>query len=445
MSEPDLTRQVQQRGVSQAFSLGRSSTRQTLQRLLWLRGFAAVIGGLGLLLFQSYSDIDIPGNQIIAIYLAVLVSIALGFWRLSLDWAVSNLELFCHLLIDVFFLVLVLLASGGAGNPLISYLLVLLAVGATFLTPLYANLFAVSGILVYSFFILQDLRLDPSDHMMMDFSLHLIGMWVIFVVSSILIAVFVTRMSKAISERELTLAQAREQEIRNEQLVAIGTLAAGTAHALGTPLSTMAVLLNELEKLPPEKFAAETVREDISILRQQVQRCRDSLSQLTRYYNKENARADAPITLNEFVASIRDYLTNIHPAAPITYLIGDEDRDAGLTADPNLKNAIINIVENSIKAAHSNVTVVFRIDRSTAQMLEVTVSDDGPGLPHEVMENMGEPFISTRKDSMGLGIYLANATIQKAGGHIEMFNRKTGGATTIVRLPLSPQSDESKA
>ena len=414
----------------------RGAARQTLTRILLLRLFVALISFAGLLLFRSYSGIQIPMGQITLIFGVVLLSVTGGFWRLATSWPITNFELFSHLLLDVLFLVLVLFTVGGSSNPLISYLLVLLAVGATFLTQLYAYLFAVSSILIYSFFVVWDLRTEQMDHEMMSFQLHLVGMWVIFVVSAILIAVFVTRMAKAIRERELTLAAVRESEMRNEQLVAIGTLAAGTAHALGTPLSTMSVLLTELDKMSAEELARMQIKEDISILKEQVLRCRDSLGQLTRYYNKEYSQSNASATVADFMDSIRDYITNIHPAAHITFAVEPGNQTDQLPVEPSLNHAVINIIENAIKAAQQNVEVRCRLLRGETDSLEISVSDDGPGLPVSVMENMGEPFISTNKDSMGLGIYLANATIQKLGGSIEMFNKKSGGAMTIVRLPL---------
>jgi two-component system sensor histidine kinase RegB len=138
------------------------------------------------------------------------------------------------------------------------------------------------------------------------FQLHLIGMWVIFLVSAILISVFITRMATAIQARETNLAQARETALRNEQLVAIGTLAAGTAHALGTPLSTMAVLLNELDKQDAEELKQGDIKEDISLLRQQVTRCKHSLTQLIRYYNKDNPEEEDTVELKSFVSDIQD-------------------------------------------------------------------------------------------------------------------------------------------
>ncbi|MBL4821661.1 MAG: HAMP domain-containing histidine kinase [Gammaproteobacteria bacterium] len=413
-----------------------STTRQALLLLLLIRSFVTVLGGVGLFIYQSYSGNTVPATPMIAVFAGIFISIMLGLWRLKKVVIISNRELLANLMVDALFLVLVLFTVGGASNPLISYLLVLLAVGATFLTQLQANLFALGSILIYSLFIFVDLRTDNNgSDSLMTFQLHLVGMWAIFVVSAILISVFVTRMANTIRERELTLAQSRENEMRNEQLVAIGTLAAGTAHALGTPLSTMSVLLTDLDNLSAEEVGSIEVKEDISILRQQVIRCKNSLSQLTNYYNKEYDNSDSTTTLQEFVESLKDYITNIHPSATISFTIGDRIENAKVPHDPNINHAVINIIENGIKAAQSKTMVVFNIPKNEKNLLEISVQDDGPGMPNEVMEKMGEPFISTREGSMGLGIYLANATIQKAGGGIEMFNLKTGGAVTVIRLP----------
>ena len=97
---------------------------------------------------------------------------------------------------------------------------------------------------------------------------------------------------------------------------------------------------------------------------------------------------------------------------------------------------MINIIENAIRAAARQVTVQYAFDGDVEGMLQISVQDDGPGIPAQVMENMGEPFISTRPDSMGLGIFLANASIQRHGGTIEMFNIKGSGARTVIRLPV---------
>lgn len=422
--------------------------RQGLQRLLLLRSLVTVLAAAGLMVFQSLSSLALPLNLIFILIAAVAISVVFGFWRLQVASVISQKELFSHVMVDVVILFVLLLNTGGASNPLISYLLVLLAVTATLLPATYVYTFASGSIFIYTFFLLLELG---ADHNMADggmeqdtiFELHLVGMWIIFLVSAILISVFLTRMATAIREREVNLAKARENEMRNEQLVAIGTLAAGTAHALGTPLSTMSILLTELDKLEQEQLGSSSVKEDIGVLKQQVTRCKDSLNQLIRYYHKDKPAEVENIHLSEFVSDIKDYITNIHPAAAVEFSIATSS-DPLVASDLSLRHAVINIIENGIKAARENVLVTFKVeqDDSREMEMEISINDDGPGIPTKVMENMGEPFISTRKDSMGLGIFLANAAVQRLGGTIEMFNLKIGGALTLIKLPL-PQLGEA--
>ena len=419
--------------------------RVGLQRLMLLRGFVTAIGLIGLALLQPFSSIDVPLNAIALLSCAVAASLVFGYWRLRRGASIAPLELLGHLLIDVSLLVGLLWLTGGISNPLISYLLVLLAVSATLLPRLMVIGFAMASTALYTFFLLLDLSSDQQmamsgDMQEMTFQLHLVGMWVIFVVSAALITVFITRMAEGIRRRELTLAKAREEALRSEQLIAIGTLAAGTAHALGTPLSTMSVLLSDLDELATENLGVPEVKEDISVLRQQVTRCRNSLTQLTRYYHKDEGRSEQTIPISEFIEDVRDYLTNIHPRSNIQITLYNID-NKHLNSDLSIKHALINIIENGIKAAKDKVTLELRVSGAD---LTITIADDGPGIPAEVMENLGEPFISVRNQGMGLGIYLANASISRLGGSIEMRNRVEGGAVTRITLPLAKLTDRGE-
>ncbi|MCY4015638.1 MAG: ATP-binding protein [Gammaproteobacteria bacterium] len=423
---------------------GGSLARQGLRRLLRLRAFVTGASVAGLLGLPLFSELAIPVAFIAGLVAAILLSILLGYGRLAASRPIGDTELFAHILVDVFFLVLLLLYTGGIGNPLISYLLVLLAVTATLLPRGYVNSFAVGSILIYTFFLLLDLSAGP-DRMGMSgsaqsmFELHLVGMWVIFVVSAVLITVFISAMATAVREREHHLAEARENALRNEQLVAIGTLAAGTAHALGTPLSTMSVILNDLDGIGREQLESDSARQDISLLREQVDRCKHSLNQLIRYYHKDDPGAREEIPLERFAADIKDYILNVHPAAKVGFEL-EASPGTPLRVEPSLRHAVINIIENGIKAAREQVEVCCALDPDDPRKLLISVADDGPGIPAEVLERIGEPFVSQRKGSMGLGIFLANAALRRAGGNIEMFNRQAGGATTLIRLPLAGDS-----
>ena len=123
--------------------MGSGSARQGLQILLLLRSFVTIVSAFGLFIFQFVAPLEVPMDIIFGLIGAVLISVILGYWRLQIAWIVSNEELFCHLLIDVIFLIILLVNTGGAGNPLISYLLVLLSVTATLLPKVYVKTFAV--------------------------------------------------------------------------------------------------------------------------------------------------------------------------------------------------------------------------------------------------------------------------------------------------------------
>ena len=426
--------------LSPLTSVGGASARQGLRRLMLLRAIIVALGVPGLIVFQTLTQLSLPAYLQAWLIAAIIISFGIGIWRLQSSKLISSNELFCHLLADASILVVVLINTGGANNPLISYLLVLLAITATILPRKYVNAFAFASILVYTSFLIldlqieQELMLEGTAHNMQQ---HLVGMWAIFLVSAILIAFFVTQMANAIKIREINIAQARENEIRNEQLVAIGTLAAGTAHALGTPLSTMAVLLTELDKFDKDQLKIEDIKTDISILKRQVLRCRNSLAQLTQYYNKDKSETQAKITIQDIIDDIKEYLVTVHPSSNLEF----ENRcpvNTRILSNLNLRHALINIIENGIKAASNSVSVCFDLIEAKPLEIEISIVDDGPGIPTQVMESLGEPFISTRHESMGLGIFLANASITQLGGQIEIFNLKLGGAKTVIKLPLPP-------
>ena len=128
-------------------------------------------------------------------------------------------------------------------------------------------------------------------------------------------------------------------------------------------------------------------------------------------------------------------MINTHPSSLLDFE-NQYPKDTRILSSLSLRHAVINIIENSIKVARTSVKISFKASEENTHQIEISVTDDGPGIPAEVMESMGEPFISTHRENMGLGIFLANAAIAQLGGQIEAFNLKLGGAKTSIRLPL---------
>ena len=179
-------------------------------------------------------DMQLPWVKMVAVTVMLAV-LNLATWiRLRRKWPISSIEFFAQLLVDVFALSALLYFSGGSTNPFISLYLLPLTIAAAALPWAYTWVMAAITIGCYTLMLFYYLPL-PHDHEEhnREFNLHVSGMWLAFVLSTMLIAWFVVKMGISIRERDKDLALAREQALRNEQIIALGTLAAGAAHELG--------------------------------------------------------------------------------------------------------------------------------------------------------------------------------------------------------------------
>ena len=228
--------------------LSQSPLRKNLQRLFLLRNIVIAAQCLTFALAYWVLEMQLPWTEMVAVT-ALLAVLNLATWiRLRRNWPVSSVEFFAQLLVDVFALSTLLYFSGGSTNPFISLYLLPLTIAAAALPWAYTWVMAAITISCYTLLLFYYVPL-PHDHEEhnSEFNLHVSGMWLAFVLSTVLIAWFVVKMGISIRERDKDLALAREQALRNEQIIALGTLAAGAAHELGTPLATMAIVTGELQ------------------------------------------------------------------------------------------------------------------------------------------------------------------------------------------------------
>ncbi|MDN5752783.1 MAG: sensor histidine kinase, partial [Nitrosospira sp.] len=248
--------------------LSQSPLSVNLRRLFLLRNIVIVAQCLTFALAYWVLEMQLQWMEMIMVTMLLAV-LNLATWiRLRRNWPVSSIEFFAQLLVDVFALSALLYFSGGSTNPFISLYLLPLTIAAAALPWAYTWVMAAITISCYTLLLFHYVPL-PHDHEehITEFNLHVSGMWLAFVLSTVLIAWFVVRMGISIRERDKDLALAREQALRNEQIIALGTLAAGAAHELGTPLATMAVVAGELQNDYTEN---REFQNSIRILRDQI-------------------------------------------------------------------------------------------------------------------------------------------------------------------------------
>ncbi len=413
--------------------LSQSPLSKNLQRLFLLRNIAILAQCLTLGIVYWTIDIVIPWTQLISI-VALLTGINLLTWiRLHRRWPVSHIEFFSQLLIDVLALSSLLYFSGGSTNPFISLYLLPLTIAAATLPWRYTWVMAIITIACYTLLLFNYIPLphDHSNHLI-EFTLHVSGMWLAFVLSTVIIAWFVVKMSTSIRDRDQDLAKAREQALRNEQIIALGTLAAGAAHELGTPLSTMAVVTRELQ----QEYTQDTeFQNNISILRDQITHCKQTLTQLLAKAGQNRAEQGNELPVDEFLHQVLDKWKLIRPSVKFTYHSSGTQPVPRIMDNQLLNQSILNLLNNAADASSKCIEIKSHWDN---KILNLEIIDDGEGLSAEAMQRAGEAFFSSKKpgQGFGIGLFLANANIERFGGSVRLFNLEQGGACTQVVLPL---------
>ncbi len=415
-----------------------------LRRLMWLRTIAVTAQCATLALVYRFLAMELQWLPMLAAIAALAVLNLLTWLRLRNDSPVSNLELFAQLCADVLALSALLYYGGGSTNPFISLFLLPLVIAAATLPHGYT--WAMTGITTGCYTLLMKFYVplptgnghEHTQHAMPPddaFNLHVIGMWLGFVISAVVVAYFVVKMAHAVRERDATLARVREETLRNERIVSLGMQAAGAAHELGTPLSTLAVVIGELQR---DQAVLPEWRGNLALLDDQVRACKRILDKLLANAHATETQTLQP--LDNFLAATLDEWQLLRPAVLCHYRSSATQPAPQMPIDSALRAALLNLLNNAADASPEEINIEAHWD---ADNFILKIHDHGQGLTLEAAARAGSAFFTTKEQGRGLGLFLANATVERLGGKVRLFNREGGGATTEVVLPLHEKSPSS--
>lgn len=415
----------------------KSTNNIHLQRLFRLRNLA-ILGQFTAVAVTEYTlDIALPLRDIGFVILLVTLFNIFVWLRLRQSKIVTENEIFIHLAIDVFALALLLYFTGGATNPFVMLFLFPLTITVTILPARYAWLLAALTVICYSLLMFNYMPL-PMGHDMhehsasSEYNLHLMGMWMAFILNACLITYYVYGMGNTLRRQQKQLGVAREQSIRDEQLVILGTLAASTAHELGTPLGTMSLLVDELEQEIDEEN--ESVTSDLANLKSQIVRCKSSLSDLSASVGaSSDLFGHSQQVVSDYFKQVITEIREAHSEATLT-LQCNTTESSSIHTDRTLTLSLINIIENAIEVSPDFVDIKVNIVSNTIQ---IEITDKGPGLTKEAQEKIGQQPYSSKELGLGLGLYLAYAAIRRRQGKINQTNNDTQGSITTIILPIA--------
>jgi len=444
LAPPDPAARFDRPGPSWRQGGAAPGERLRLRTLVGLRW--AAVGGqmLALLAARFLLGFEVPLLACLGVItLAVLFNLALVLafppQRVLRQW-----EAALQLDFDILQLGLLLLLTGGVGNPFTVLLIVPVILGAASLEGRHPYvLTGLATIVVLGLAALSDqlpwlggtpLVLPPLYHWAAALAV---------IVGLVVASTYARRAAAESARMELALHAAETVLAREQRLSALGGLAAMAAHELGTPLATIAVVAKEMARECPPG----SLREDAELVSSQAQRCRDILRRLAEtpetddvvharislaHLLEEAAGAEEAIGLEDAEDDVRVEWSVIGPP---------DTAPPDLVRHPEVGPALTSFIENAMDFAKSEVRLVGRYDDD---FVTIEVRDDGPGFAPEIFAKLGEPYVTSRPSGenspsghlgMGLGFFIAKTLLERTGADVGFHNARGGGAVVSIRWP----------
>lgn len=386
----------------------------------------------------------------------VVVAVAAGFnllttMRRSPRVRVGDHDLAWHFAFDVLQLSALLSLTGGLQNPFSVLVLAPVMVSATLLSERATLALCGLAILCLTAMLFWHMPLPWPEAGLQLPPVYQAGLWTGLVLSILFIAGYTLRVTREARRMSEALVATQMALAREQRLAALGGLAAAAAHELGSPLSTIALVTKELSRdLPSDSAMAE----DIQLLQSQSERCRDILAALSREPETGGGTPYDRVPLSALIeaAAAPHHQAREDVRLRVTVTFGGSDGTEAprgeplVPRDPAILHGIGNLIQNALQFARSRVTIVVHWELPG---VSVRIADDGPGFPPHLLEQLGEPYLSSRRDRdghMGLGIFIAETLLAHSGARVRFANRRRGGAEATVtwdRAPVAPTSGET--
>ena len=410
-----------------------SATRQNLWRLTFIRTLvlAAQAGSVGLAYWLQL--LPLPWVQLAmtlgcSILLCVFTAV-----RLRTSWPVTELEYALQLACDLVIHSALLYFSGGSTNPFVSYYLVPLTIAAVTLPWRYSVILSGIALALYTVMLTRFYPLETLP--VARENLQIYGMWLSFALAAAVITFFAARMAEELRRQEELRAIRREEGLRDQQLLAVATQAAGAAHELGTPLATMSVLLKEMQQDHPDAM----LQDDLKVLQDQVKLCKETLQQLVRAAEANRRMAVEMQDVTQWLDEALNRWHLMRPEASYRFQRLGQGTVPRMAPPPDLTQALLNLLNNAADACPENLQVTLDWD---AETVTISIRDHGAGVPLAIAEQIGKPFFTTKGKGFGLGLFLSKASVTRAGGSVKLYSHEEGGTLTELRLPRGARGDQ---
>ncbi|WP_223192115.1 ATP-binding protein [Pseudoalteromonas piscicida] len=335
----------------------------------------------------------------------------------------ASIGMTMQLLADILFLTVLLNLTGGATNAFVS-LLVLPTVIAAVTIPTINMLMVSAGAIGAYLYLYIKMSHEHVHHM--DMSTHLLGMLVNFTFTIIVVVTVVSILVKQNRKKERAIAMLREQQLQQEQLIALGSAAAQATHQLATPIAHLALLHEELEESYPKEPCVQEMSEPLG-------KCKEQLNVFREFTEYLKSASKQVITAEHFAEQLKGLTSLQFPQQHFKFDINNIK--GSLSDDPMLMPSILNLISNSVRANEEASQDDIDVVMSTKSNEHViTILDRGEGIAEERLEQLGHSVVSS-ESGLGMAVLLSHATIERLGGHLLIESDLTYGTKCTIKLP----------
>ena len=401
----------------------------------------AILGQIALVIFATlFLEILLPLPQIFILITFEILFQLLSWHRLKFANDISATELMVHIFFDSLILAGLIYFSGGANNPFIYLLLLPIALGTMMLCLRELVVLALVQIGLYSLLNIYQRPFELGDSSpLASFHLHLLGMWVNFALTVFLIVVFGFLARKSLLRQDKHIQLLHEKQMKDEQVLSLGIMSANAAHQLGTPLSTMAIVVDDLKHESSDK----SFNQELQLIEQQILTCRNIIQSLGNKSSnlREEIQFKQPFekSLQVGLAEKLEQWLVFRPQIELKQQWLNSADKIKYQMPISVEQAFINLLDNAADAsiANQDPRVELFVDLEP-HLLVLRIIDYGEGISDSQLQSAGHQLIDTDKSSgFGWGLFLSNASIQRVGGQVFLKRGEIKGTITEIRLPLS--------
>ena len=392
-----------------------------LIKIRWI----AIFGQILAICFVFYFiNIQIPFFETLII---IFLSVALNFYSYfeeRKNKSISNIKAFSFLLFDTLQLGFLLFLTGGIINPFSILILAPVITSASYLPALMTVVLSTISIVIIIILNFYFIPLDLGAEFYLP-EIYSFGLVASLIITVIFIAIYAYLFASSSRKISNALSISKLQILNQKKITEVGSLSAAAAHELGTPLNTIFLILNDLLK-EKKLIDDKNIAKDIFLLKSQAERCREILQRFSKNPLKLKDNFLEKVKITDLI-KINFEKFNKNKILIIKKIELDDEPE--IIFKDEIMYALGNIIQNAIFYSKKNVTAELNYNNS---QVKIFIKDDGNGFSKDIIDKLGEPYISKNKQGMGLGIFIAKNLIENMGGKLNFFNSKDDNAVVEI-------------